>query len=83
MEYLMELIRLYLPTVVATIMTVVVPLVIKSVWNRVLTKKLNDMDRRLSASIEESNIADIRASIKCIQDDLGKIMGRPPRTGKE
>ena len=79
MEIVMEFIRLYLPTITATIVTVVIPLVSKAI----VTKKFTSIESKLSESIKQSNIEDIRKDIAAIRDELDTMRGKPPKRGKQ
>lgn len=83
MEAVLEFLRLYLPTITATITTVIIPMLMKSLWNKVVNKKLLDIERKLSQSIDESNIKDIREDIAAIRDELSTMRGKPPVRGNK
>lgn len=83
MEVVMEYIRLYLPTVVATITTIVIPVTMRSIFLKAIERRLEKIDKCLHNSIEESNIKDIRADIQEVRNDIAQMLGKPPRRGKQ
>jgi len=82
-EVVMEYLRLYLPTVVSVIMTIVIPLTIRSIWTKAIERRLEKIDARLQDSIKESNVKDMRADIQEIRNDICQMLGKPPKKGKQ
>ncbi len=82
MDTVMYYVSMIMPTVAATLSSVVIPLVIKFITTRRLNKKLEALDAKLQDSISQSNIADIRSDIKAMRNEIAVMRGKSPEGGK-